>query len=1274
MATALPPSPVLPAAAQLRTKIRQIAANNADEPDLYAHVRDLLTRSQFKILLHSSQVVIDSKIGTSRKRPDLVVYRSEGTRPLRGPDFAAAVFEVKTGDAIRTNGKAIAKEKNSYPQAGTRWFYLIDQEVVWRIDVADPAAFHQALTARGELPASLLSRWSWTDLENPETFLDCFGAVSADRLQLDVELAAFRSNRTRFAYLDAAGDKRAAFGATIRTASETIRQAVEKVLLEKGVEDLRSALALIDGMKEVYGDPLYDWRDERRPFSFANISDPRKAALLTDEQVVEYESRLDRLMHDLEPVLYSLRIEHDLLRRYADRNGEEEASLLKLSGKANKASKRLVDALIYETASLILSRMLTIRFCEDHELFQVRYISNGGIEIFWRFAEHFALPMQELLRQSYKHAGTIFRSIFDANLLDWAVRRDDQLLSEALERAAYVLSRWDFRTVRGDILSGVYDQYLDVSQRRRLGEVYTRPEVARFMLQAAGWSPQSTVLDPACGTGTFLVEALAHQLQVLSTAGAITGDTVREVIGRLHGLDISTFSVTLAQIQVFWHLIEVVRNKSATEIRDFARSILPVLKLYGGWSSLDTMGLSLAGDRGQGSGQSGLAFRVAYAGRERAQALVPAGFERTVKGSYDVVIMNPPYIRAERSGAAGAGDAYEAVTFKNTDSSIFFIYRALQQWVKPGGTLAFIVPIGITEATYAGPLRRILQGYRIRLIADLEGLGKVTFRGVKRATVIMVVEKSPASADDDVELLQLDPSALIDDEIDFTHAKRTTVRRGMLDRLAYLPSNLRGALEVVTQEGADTPEVDEAGHAGDAVPAIARGEAAADGPVDEAVTVLEPLTTPPAWLLALRGDEGSSDAILTKFDKGDDQALLALRDLPRLGEMVKLVYVKRVNSRIADVQVDEPTHERYAYRPELLFNYGVKLGGAAALRRPADQNCVTLFKGQNIFPQGLLGAPMGEWSPTARRESTRYIYSYADHLSYQRTFAAREISQLPTIAQLLPGQGFQNTAYVIELTEDFPLHIFVLSRLIQFYAARVLRSSVIEDLGCHWYKRTLTLLPIPQDRSPANVQELTTAGQAVLEADSDIADRYRTIDALITAGTANGSSLASLIVNQDAKAVGIDVNGASETGIGIASIIEAGDQIRSSDLFFNITVPDADLRTLIRFTIERKLEADPEDLLAREHLLDIFVPGNLAEVAEAIRSLATDNLVKNYADALTRLDAIVALMCGVPDALRDHMIMRMNEDPILSKMRPMIAQRGLRVQPYADHGEDDRYD
>lgn len=1250
----------------LGKKIDEIASNSAGEPDLYAYIRVLLTRSPFGIGLTPNQVVIDSKIAASRRRPDLVIYRSLNGRALRGSDFAAAVFEVKPGDAIAHNGKAIAKEKRSYVQPGTRWFFLADQTVVWRIDVADPKAFDAALDGRGPLPDKLLTQWTWNELKHGETFAECFGVVSRDALLLETELQAFRENRTRYAYLDAGGDKRALFGSTVRAASESVRVAVEAILLTEGIADLKSANLLLATMED-YGSPVFDWNNPRRPVEFERMTEPKLAAALSDDAVVAYETRLDTMMADLEPVLYALRIENDLLQQYGKRQGVESPSLLKLSGDANKGNQRLVDSLVYETASLILSRMLTIRFCEDHTLFKVRYISNGGIEIFWRFADHFALPMQELLRQSYKHAGDVFRSIFDANLLDWAVRRDDPVLSDALLRAAFVLSRWDFRTVRGDILSGVYDQYLDVAQRRKLGEVYTRPEIARFMLEAAGWTPEKHVLDPACGTGTFLVEALSQRLAALSAAGAVTADTVREVVGRLHGLDISTFSVTLAQIQFFWHLIDVVSGKSADEIRAFARSILPVLRLHGGWSSLDTMGEPLDAAEPGTTAQSGLAFRIAHIGKRKTRALVPAGFERAVADSYDIVVMNPPYIRAERAGGISASDAYAGVTFKNTDSSIFFIYRALKQWVKPGGTLAFIVPIGMSEAAYAGPLRKLLGGYRIKMIVDLEGLGKTTFRGVKRATIIMIVEKTPGSPNDDVEMLQLDGTAMVGDTIDFGRARRSIAKRRSLERLAYLPKHLRGALLAAdaTEPGQTTTDASAEPSDDDLGAAVADG---VEQPEPDPIVAAAPV-----WLRALRADDDSADAILTKMSDGDADALAALAELPRLGDIVKVVYVKRAKGRIAEVLADAPTQEVYAYRPELLFNYGVKLGGPKAFKQPGDEDCITLFKGQNIFPQGLLGASMGEWSPTSYRESNRGIYSYAAHLSNSHTFAAREISQLPTLTPVTEGQGFQNTAFVMELTETFPLNSYTMSRIVQFYAARVLRSSIIEDLGCHWYKRTLTLLPIPRTRDKDAIDKLTRAGQLVLEADSDIADRYRLIDALIAQGQP-GSTVARLVVNGDPHLVGIDLNGVSEAGVVIASLREERNGLASTDLFFNAVIPDTTLRRFVKFVLDRALEHAPDDPLSRAHILDIVVPTNLDAVVKAVESLSADSLEAAYDDALGELDAIVAQLCGIIAEHRDHMISAMKSDPLLSKMRPMIAQRGLRIQPYADHSESSRYD
>jgi len=48
-------------------------------------------------------------------------------------------------------------------------------------------------------------------------------------------------------------------------------------------------------------------------------------------------------------------------------------------------SGQAVETFVYETATLLVSRMLMIRFAEDHG-FVRKMLSNGGIEAFSGFA------------------------------------------------------------------------------------------------------------------------------------------------------------------------------------------------------------------------------------------------------------------------------------------------------------------------------------------------------------------------------------------------------------------------------------------------------------------------------------------------------------------------------------------------------------------------------------------------------------------------------------------------------------------------------------------------------------------------------------------------------------------------------------------------------------------------------------------------------------------------------------------------------------------------
>ena len=119
----------------LARKIRQFRNDASGERNLYPFIRDMLTNSAFGIGLKSDQVVVDSALAGGRDIPDLTVFSTKAGRAIKTPDHAYGVFEVKRGQDVCDNAAAIYEEKKKYIKAGTRWFFILDQEEVHKWDV-----------------------------------------------------------------------------------------------------------------------------------------------------------------------------------------------------------------------------------------------------------------------------------------------------------------------------------------------------------------------------------------------------------------------------------------------------------------------------------------------------------------------------------------------------------------------------------------------------------------------------------------------------------------------------------------------------------------------------------------------------------------------------------------------------------------------------------------------------------------------------------------------------------------------------------------------------------------------------------------------------------------------------------------------------------------------------------------------------------------------------------------------------------------------------------
>jgi hypothetical protein len=259
-------------ASTLVKKIAQFRSDTSGERNLYPFIRDLLVTPAFGIGLKSDQVVVDSALAGGRDIPDLTVFSTKAGRPIKTPDHAYAVFEVKRGRDVCDNAAGIYEEKKKYIKAGTRWFFILDQEEVHKWDVM----------AKTEAAV-----YRWEDLTAPELFSVCFAEVRPEHVALEEQLKAFTDGKTKFAFqsIDELGKHH--FTDTIREIAVILSGAVTQLVDTKVVPDLTRANELLQEMETRWGAAVYDWNSVGFPLEFTNLVDERIARTVSAEDIAE---------------------------------------------------------------------------------------------------------------------------------------------------------------------------------------------------------------------------------------------------------------------------------------------------------------------------------------------------------------------------------------------------------------------------------------------------------------------------------------------------------------------------------------------------------------------------------------------------------------------------------------------------------------------------------------------------------------------------------------------------------------------------------------------------------------------------------------------------------------------------------------------------------------------------------------------------------------------------------------------------------------------------
>jgi hypothetical protein len=156
--------------------------------------------------------------------------------------------------------------------------------------------------------------------------------------------------------------------------------------------------------------------------------------------------------------------------------------------------------------------------------------------------------------------------------------------SRAVAEVFFNVLRFDFGEVEGDLLGDLYQRYFDPETRKALGEFYTPQPVIEYIMDGVGYDrgvSSERLIDPACGSGTFLVEAVERYIEdVEQYEDDPDWQThLRDLCTRprIVGLDIHPFAVLMAQIRFVVAVLPAYR-KAKEQHPDFTIRRIPIYR------------------------------------------------------------------------------------------------------------------------------------------------------------------------------------------------------------------------------------------------------------------------------------------------------------------------------------------------------------------------------------------------------------------------------------------------------------------------------------------------------------------------------------------------------------------------------------------------------------------------------------------------------------------------------------------------------------------------
>jgi type I restriction-modification system DNA methylase subunit len=447
-----------------------------------------------------------------------------------------------------------------------------------------------------------------------------------------------------------------------------------------------------------------------------------------------------------------------------------------LEKKFNEVLKRVIDENIWDiyettistfllqTAHVIVGRILLYRIGVDKGIIDEIPLPKSDPKSdkpFLKLYHEIRTNLEKLFPEIYAlsefdwwYVPDVYRGLIESKEQQILLNNIEKELDITLSRVFERFKRYDFSSIDRDVWKEVYLKFLPENERRKLGFIPTPDEIVELILDLVGYTENTPelckrkLLDPACGSGTFLVEAVVrlrkHLEREMSCHKELYDRRLPEwerkkkildiISNSIYGIDIHPFATFLTTSNIIFQLLDLY-----VDVKHYH----PDFKLYLKIVTHDALVIHMPHEVFMKETAETSNSRLREAVRRSEE------FTKILNQQFDYVVGNPPWGGVLKGKLGPLGDERKRKKYKNSfksatgkfDIYVLFIERGLK-WLKDGGVLGMITQITYLDSDFGKGIREYIKGNgTILYLIDLSEFGEIIFPSFTNYPAITVIRK-----------------------------------------------------------------------------------------------------------------------------------------------------------------------------------------------------------------------------------------------------------------------------------------------------------------------------------------------------------------------------------------------------------------------------------------------------------------------------------------------------------------------------------------------------